>query len=292
MNLEEKLAAGRFVVSVEIDPPRGLKVERALQGAALLKEAGVDCINVGDSPMAQARMGALPMALLIQQRTGLETIVHFTTRDRNLMALQGDLLGAYALGIRNVLVIRGDPPKAQGPLKVTGVWDVDVLGLIGLIQGFNRGVDGAGNPLGAAASFFIGAAANPSAPDLEGEVERLRRKVEAGARFLMTQAVFEPQVLERFLSLARGLQVPILVGIYPLFTYRQAEFLNREIPGMVIPEEMRERLRRAGEGAEALGLAMARELISLVKGRAAGIYLIPAFGRYEAMAELVAWARP
>ena len=287
--LEERLATSRFVIGVEVDPPKGLVVDRALEGARLLKEAGVDCVNVGDSPLAQTRMSALPMALLIQQQVGLEVIVHFTTRDRNLTALQGDLLGAHALGIRNILVIKGDMPKTG---EAKGVWDTSVVGLIRLIQRFNEGVDSAGNPLGARPSFFVGAVVNPAAEDLDAELRRLERKVKAGARFALTQAVFDPQILERFLNRVQEMPIPILAGIYPLFTYRQAEFLNREISGMVIPEATRERLRQAGDGARALGLKLARELIEQVKGRAAGIYLIPSFGHYEPIAELVAWARP
>ena len=289
--LREKLAAGRFIVSVEIDPPRGLNPRKALEGAAMLKEAGVDCINVGDSPRAQVRMSPVAMALLIHQRLGLETMVHFTTRDRNLMALQADFIGAHVLGLRNILCLKGDPPTGGGFLRAVGVWDVSPVGLIRVLKGLNEGIDWAGNTLSQPTSFFIGAAANPAAPSLESELKLLRRKIEAGADFIMTQAVYDIAACEKFLKGASRLGVPIFVGIMPLHSHRHAEFLHNELPGVIVPEEVRERMRRAGENGLAEGLAMSQELLKAVRGLAQGVYLMPSFNRYDAVADLVAAAK-
>jgi len=285
--LREKLAAGRFVVAVEIDPPRGLNVRRVLEGAARLKEVGVDCINVGDSPMARVRMSPITMALFVHQRVGVETIVHFTTRDRNLMALQADLIGAHVLGLRNVLCLRGDSPSGSGYARAVGVWDVSPVGLIRVLRGLNEGVDWAGNTMAQPTSFFIGAAANPTAPSLEAELKLLRRKVEAGADFVMTQAMYDREALDRFLKNASRLNVPILLGVMPLHSLRHAEFIRNELPGVVVPDEVRERLRRAGDNALAEGVAIARELVEAARGRVQGVYVVPSFNRFDVVADLV-----
>lgn len=285
--LREKLAASRFVVAVEIDPPRGLNARRALEGAGRLKEVGVDCINVGDSPMARVRMSPITMALLIHQRVGLETIVHFTTRDRNLMALQADLIGAHILGLRNVLCLRGDPPTGSGYARAVGVWDVSPVGLIRVLRGLNEGLDWAGNTMAQPTSFFIGAAANPTASSLESELKLLRRKVEAGADFIMTQAMYDREALDRFLKEASRLNVPILLGVMPLHSLRHAEFIRNELPGVVVPDEVRERLRRAEDNALAEGMAIARELVEAARSRVQGVYLVPSFNRFDVVADLV-----
>lgn len=285
--LREKLAAGRFVVAAEIDPPRGLNPRRVLEGAARLKEVGVDCINVGDSPMARVRMSPITMALFVHQRVGLETIVHFTTRDRNLMALQADLIGAHVLGLRNVLCLRGDPPTGTGYARAVGVWDVSPVGLIRVLRGLNEGVDWAGNTMAQPTSFFIGAAANPTAPSLEAELKLLRRKVEAGADFIMTQAMYDREALDRFLKEASRLKVPILLGVMPLHSLRHAEFIRNELPGVVVPDEVRERLRRADDNALAEGVTIARELVEAARGRVQGVYLVPSFNRFDVIADLV-----
>jgi 5,10-methylenetetrahydrofolate reductase len=276
---------------VEIDPPRGLNPRRALEGAAMLKEAGVDCINVGDSPRAQVRMSPVAMALLVHQRVGVDTMVHFTTRDRNLMALQADLIGAHVLGLRNILCLRGDPPTGGGFQRAVGVWDVTPVGLIRVLKGLNEGIDWAGSALSQPTSFFIGAAANPAAPSLEGELKLLRRKVEAGADFIMTQAVYDVPACEKFLKKASRLGVPVLVGIMPLHSHRHAEFLHNELPGLTVPDEVRQRMRRAGENGLAEGMALARELLDVATHLARGVYFMPSFGRYDAVAELVAAAK-
>jgi 5,10-methylenetetrahydrofolate reductase len=285
--LREKLAAGRFVVSVEIDPPKGLNPRRALEGAAMLKDAGVDCINVGDNPRAETRMSPLAFALLVQQRAGLETIIHFTTRDRNLAALQADLIGAQVWGLRNILCLRGDPRSGGGYARAVAVWDVSTVGLIRVLKGLNEGVDRAGNSMGQPTSFFIGAAANPTAASLDAEIKLLHRKVAAGAEFVMTQAVYDIEALDRFLKAASGLKVPILLGVMPLHSLRHAEFLQRELVGIVVPEPVRERVRRAGENGLKEGMALARELLDAARGRVQGVYIMPSFGRYEVAAQLL-----
>jgi homocysteine S-methyltransferase len=285
--LRDKLAAGRLVVSVEIDPPKGLNPRRTLEAAAMFKDAGIDCINVGDSPRAQTRMSPLAFALLIQQRVGLETIVHFTTRDRNLAALQADLIGAHVWGLGNILCLRGDPPGGGGYARAVAVWDVSTVGLIRVLKGLNEGVDWVGNSVGQPTSFFIGAAANPTAASLEAEMKLLRRKVAAGADFIMTQAVYDVEALDRFLKAASTLKVPILLGVMPLHSLRHAEFLQNELVGIVIPETVRERMRRAGENGLEEGMALAREFLDAARGRVQGVYIMPSFGRYDVAAQLL-----
>jgi homocysteine S-methyltransferase len=264
---------------------------RALAGAAALKEAGVDAINIGDSPMARVRMNPVAMAILLQQEVGLETIVHYTTRDRNLIAIHSDLVGAHAMGVRNIVCLRGDPPSLAGYTDVVGVWDVTPVGLIRILKLLNEGIDWTGKPIGHSASFFIGGAANPNTEPIETELKLLRRKIEGGAHFFMTQVCYDPIRLDQFLERTAKLQMPMVVGILPLHSSRHAEFLHGQVPGIIIPEETRERMRRAGGGALAEGMAVAREMLAVAKRRASGVYLVPSFGRYELTAELVAEAR-
>lgn len=289
----EKVEAGRFVITVEVDPPHGLSPRRAIEGARLLKEAGVDAINVGDSPTAKIRMSPLAMSVLLQREVGLDIIMHYTTRDRNAMAIHSDMIGAHVLGIRSILCLRGDPPSVGGYADIVGVWDVSAVGLIRFLKLANDGVDFTGKSIGRRAAFFIGASANLNADPLEPELRLMRRKVEAGAHFFMTQNVFDEKVLERFLDKASKFGRPIVVGVLPLHNYRHAEFLHNEVPGMYLPEKVRERMRKAGEERGPIeGQAMARDMIALCREKAAGVYLVPAFGRYDLVAELAASARP
>jgi homocysteine S-methyltransferase len=292
LTFRDKLAAGRFVVSAEVDPPRSLVMpRRALAGAAVLKEAGVDAINIGDSPLARVRMSPLAMATLLQREVGVETVVHYTTRDRNLIAIHSDLVGAHVLGVRNILCLQGDPPSLGGYTDVVGVWDVSSVGLVRILKLLNEGTDWTGRAMGHSASFFIGGPANPNAESIESELKRMRRRVEAGVHFFMTQVSYDPARLHRFLERAAKLQMPIVVGILPLHSSRHAQFLHEQAPGIYVPEETRERMRRAGASALAEGMAVAREMLAVAKARANGIYFIPSFGRYELTAELVAEAR-
>jgi 5,10-methylenetetrahydrofolate reductase len=287
--LREKLAAGRFVVTAEVDPPRGLDTQRALAGAALLKEAGVDAVNVGDTPLARPHMSAIALAIMIQQEVGVETIVHCVTRDRNLLALQGDLLGMHALGLRNVLCLRGHVPRGAGT-RAVGVWEVTPVGLIGILKGMNEGVDAAGERLDEATSFFIGGAATPAAP-LEVEEKLIRQKKEAGVDFVITQPVYEAALVAEYVEAVGHLEIPIILGVMPLLSHRNAEFIHREMTGVSIPEEARERMRRAGDEVPAEGLKMARELIEAVRDKVSGICVMSSLGRFDVAADLVAWLR-
>ena len=286
--LQQKLAAGEFVVSVELDPPKGLNPTKILEGAALLQQAGVNCINIADSPMARVRMGCIAMARLIQDHLGLETIIHFTTRDRNLMALQSELLGAHALGIRNILALTGDPLRLGDYPNTTGVWDVDSIGLIQVLRGMNEGHDAAGSSIGAQACFHIGAALNLNMTEEETtqEIEKYRRKLEAGAHFIMTQPIYELAPLLRFLERAGKPPIPLILGCIPLHSSRHAEFLHNEVPGITIPDEVRARMRAAGERGHEEGLKLAEELLSTARSMVQGVYLMPSYGRYDVVGKL------
>ena len=289
--LREKLATGEFVVSVELDPPRGLNPRKVLEGATQLKALGVDCINIGDSPMARVRMSAIALAVLMKERIGVEPIIHFTSRDRNLMAIQSDLLGAHALGIRNVIALTGDPPSTGDYARASGVWDVDSVGLIKILKMLNSGTDWAGNSIGKGTEFFVACAANPTADNVELELDRVRRKLEAGADVLMTQQVYSAEILQSFLERLGPIEVPVLVGIMPLQSYRHAEFIHNELAGVFVPEDVRERMRRAGENGIAEGLAHAIELLEECRPFVNGVYVVPSFGRYEVAGELVTAAK-
>jgi len=286
--LQEKLAAGEFVVSVELDPPKGLNPAKILEGAALLQEAGVHCINIADSPMARVRMSCLALARLIQDHLGIETIIHFTTRDRNLMALQSELLGAHALGIRNILALSGDPLRVGDYPNTTGVWDVDSIGLMQVIRGMNEGHDAAGSSIGAKSSFHIGSALNLNMTDeqTEPEVEKYRRKIEAGAQFIMTQPIYEAAPLMRFLDRVGKPPIPMLLGCIPLHSSRHAEYLHNEVPGITIPEDVRARMRAAGEHGHEEGLRLAQELLTQTRSMVQGVYLMPSYGRYDVVEKL------
>jgi len=286
--LQEKLTAGEFVVSVELDPPKGLNPAKVLEGAALLQGAGVHCINIADSPMARVRMSCIALARLIQDHLGIETIIHFTTRDRNLMALQSDLLGAHALGIRNILGLTGDPLRVGDYPNATGVWDVDSVGLIQVMRGMNEGHDAAGSSIGAKSSFFIGSALNlnMTGEQTEQEIEKYRRKIEAGAQFIMTQPIYELAPLLRFLDRAGKPPIPMILGCIPLHSSRHAEFLHNEVPGITIPDEVRTRMRAAGEHGHEEGLNLAQELLSAARSLVQGVYLMPSYGRYDVVEKL------
>jgi len=285
--LGRKLAAGEFVITVELDPPRGHTVEKLVQGAKLLRERGVDIVDINDGSLGRVRMAVLPTALLVRDATGLDINMHFTCRDRNLMGIQGDLLGAHALDVRNILAMTGDPPRAGDYANATAVFDVDGVGLMEILRRMNEGHDATGSSIGAPTSFYVGAALNPAAEDVAREIDRFQRKVRAGARWVQTQPVYDLGQLDRFLERAGGSPVPILVGILPLHSARHAEFLHNEVPGITIPEEVRRRLREAGDGALRVGIEMAQELVRAVRARYAGAYLMPSFGRFEVVAEVL-----
>jgi len=279
-----------FVITVEIDPPRGVTDRRELDGCRRLKESGVDTIDVADNPMARLRMSPWAMCSRIQSEVRMETILHFTTRDRNLMRLQSDLLAVHAVGVRNVLVLRGDPPQAGDYPAATAVSDVKPSGLVRLIKDFNQGRDVAGNPIGAPTAFTVGVALNLAAQDLDKEARMLERKVAAGADFVCSMPIYEPEALDRFAKVAGGVPLPILVGVLPLVSSRHAEFLHNELPGFAVPGWVRDRMRTSPDSRQE-GIRLAHELLEAIRARVGGVYLIPSFGRFDAVLELVRLAR-
>jgi methionine synthase / methylenetetrahydrofolate reductase (NADH) len=290
--LATKLADGRFVISVEIDPPRSIRIDRTIEAARLLRSAGVDLVNVSDSAMARVRMGAMAVAFGIQHDLDVECLVHFTTRDRNLMAIESELLGAHALGVRNILALTGDPPRVGEYPTGTGVWDVDSIGLVEILARLNRGEDQAGSAIGQRAGFTIACALDPTAADQATEWDRLARKLNAGGQLVMTQPLYDLAQVEAMDREARrrfgprGFPVPLLLGILPLQSTRHAEFLHNEVPGITIPDAARKAMADAGERGAEVGLEMSLELLAQVDSLVAGTYVMPSFGRYEQAAEL------
>ncbi|MFT5584313.1 MAG: methionine synthase I (cobalamin-dependent)/5,10-methylenetetrahydrofolate reductase [Cognaticolwellia sp.] len=288
----EKLQAGKFCISVELDPPRGLDPSRSLDGAAFLQKAGIDVINIADGPRATARMGPAAMAQLARERCGVESVVHVCCRDRNLLGLQMDLLSYNALGIRNILAVTGDPPKMGNYPDATAVFDIDSIGLIHFIQNLNRGMDLSGRPIGGQTRFHVGAGCNPAHPELQREVDRFGQKIEAGAEYFFSQPLYDPEVLERFLEMTAAFPtVPFLVGILPLASSKNAEFLHNEVPGMQVPESIRRRLREAPTRAEQreIGIQVARQTLALAHRhpRVNGAYIYPPFGSYQAVLDVM-----
>ncbi len=285
-----KIAAGRFVTSVEIVPPRGVDATRMLADVGQLKRAGVDAVNVPDGPRAQSRMGALLTSLLIEQRVGIETVTHYACRDRNLLGMLSDLLGASAVGLRNLLLITGDPPKMGPYPSATAVFDIDAIGLTNLVHNLNHGKDPGDNAIGTPTQFVVGVGVNPAPIDLEHELKRFAWKVEAGAEFAVTQPVFDASQLENFLRRTEGARVPIVAGIWPLVSVRNAEFLANEVPGVSVPESIITRMRKAGERSKehavAEGIAIAREMLDRVRGGVQGVQVSAPFGKVELALEV------
>lgn len=278
-----------FLISVEVNPPPGLALDKALAGAEMLRDGGVDIINVADGPRASARMGNLALCARIQNELGMPALMHVTTRDRNILGLIAHLLAAHELGIKNLVVITGDPPKMGDFPDATAVYDTDSIGLLRLVQGLNRGYDPGGKSLNAATEFLLATGVEPAAKDYENEIRRFRLKVDAGAEMVMTQPVYDIEVLTRLLNDIEPLDIPVLIGLLPLASYRNAEFLHNEVPGMQIPEHIRDRMRKAGTGpsARAEGVAIAREMLAEVKDRVAGAYIMPPFGRYKLALDVI-----
>jgi homocysteine S-methyltransferase len=287
--LQRKLEAGEWTVSVELDPPKGTNMEAMLTVAERLKDSGaVDATDINDNPMARARLSALMAAIAIERTVGLETIPHVTPRDASVMGLQSQLLGAHAAGIRNVLAVTGDPPHVGDYPGSSGVYEVDAIGLTGLISHLNEGEDYSGKAIDAPTSFYVGVAVNPSAEDLDTEVERFRRKVDAGARFGMTQALFDLAYLDNFLEQVGGeCPIPLLVGVWPLSSFQLAFRLHNEVPGITIPEPIQQHLADAGADAKRVGFGLARSLVDGAREKAAGVYIIPPFKEPTAALELL-----
>ncbi len=277
----------RFLVTAELDIPRGVDMSSVIEGARYLHRHGVDAINITDGARARLRISSVALSTMMQQELGMEAMTHFTARDRNLIGLQSELLGAHALGLRNILCITGDPTSIGDYPHATSVFDVDSIGLIRAVRAMNEGRDLMGNTIIQKTSFLIACAANPKADDMGREVDRLEKKIEAGAEIVFTQPIYEMQTLERFIKQCEKWRKPVMLGLLPLRSYRHAEFLHNEIPGMVIPESIREALRRGGDKGASIGVQLARDFLKEARHLVAGAYLMPPFKRYDVVPQVL-----
>jgi homocysteine S-methyltransferase len=284
---------GKFITLVEIVPPKGIDCTREVDGARLLAQLGVHAINVPDSPRASARMSAQSLAIQIQQQTGIETILHYTCRDRNILSIQSDLLGASSIGLRNILCVTGDPPKLGNYPDATAVFDVDSIGLVNIVRRLNHGLDVGSNAIGASTNFTIGVAANPGVPDIEQELRRFAYKVEAGAEYAITQPVFDLRLLEIFLERIREHRIPVIAGIWPLTSLRNAEFMKNDLR-VSMPEEIMLRMAQADtpDAAREEGIKIAQEMLEQVRPLVQGVQVSAPFGRYNVAAEVIASVLP
>lgn len=287
--LANKISKGEFVKLVELVSPRGITTDKVLERAKKLYYNGVDAINIPDGPRAGARMSALAMSVLIQREVGIEAILHFACRDRNIIGIQSDLLGAWAMGLRNILAITGDPPKLGNYPDATAVFDVDAIGLTNILNHLNHGLDMIANPIGKPTAYSIGVGVNPGAINLDEEIRRLHWKVEAGAEYMITQPVFDISILETFMKKIEDVKLPLICGIWPLISYRNAEFMNNEVPGATVPKEVLERLKKAKTKEEGLaeGIAIARETYEYIKPHVAGVQMAAPLGRVSAVLEVM-----
>jgi homocysteine S-methyltransferase len=283
--LGRRLVDGEFVVSVEVVPPRGPDPSKTLEAARMLADRGILCVNIPDGPRASARMSPMALAFLLAKQTRIEPILHYTCRDRNLLGMQSDLLGIFAHGIRNLLIVTGDPPKMGDYPSATAVFDVDSIGLVGVVSSLNRGTDIGGKTINGPTGFLVGVGANPGAANPGHEISRLEAKVRAGAEFVITQPVFDLRKLEDFLEAFSGLHVPVIAGLWPLVSLRNAEFMNNEVPGASVPDGIMERMRKAQERgpeeAREEGVRIARETLAAVKPLVRGVQISPPLGRYD-----------
>jgi homocysteine S-methyltransferase len=273
---------------VEIVPPKGTDIRKEIEGARFLKSVGVDAINIPDSPRASARMSNQALSLLVQQEVGIEAILHYTCRDRNVLCIQSDLLGASALGLHNLICITGDPPKMGNYPDATAVFDVDAIGLVNIVHNLNRGLDIGGNPLGVGTSFVISVGANPGVPNIDEEIKRFEYKVEAGAECAVTQPVFDLGLLETFLRRNEHCKIPVIAGIWPLVSVRNAEFMKNELR-VSVPDSILERMSRAKtpEAAREEGIAIAREMLIAVRDMVQGAQISAPSGRYTSAADVL-----
>jgi homocysteine S-methyltransferase len=279
---------GTFVTLVEIVPPRGIDCAKELEGAALLAQRGIHAINIPDSPRASARMSAQSLCIQIQQKVGIETVLHYTCRDRNVLSIQSDLLGASSIGLKNVLCLTGDPPKLGNYPDATAVFDVDAIGLVNIVRRLNHGLDIGGNPIGASTGFTIAAAANPGVPDIDNEVRRFAYKVEAGAEYAITQPVFDLRLLEAFLKRIEGFRIPVIAGIWPLTSLRNAEFMKNDLR-VSVPDSILTRMQQAStpDLARAEGVRIAQEMLSAARGMVQGVQVSAPLGRYALAADVI-----
>ncbi len=282
------VANGEFVTMVEIVSPKGIDCTKELEGAGYLHDLGVHAINVPDSPRASARMSAQSLCIQIQQKVGIETVLHYTCRDRNVLSIQSDLLGASSIGLKNILCLTGDPPKMGNYPDATAVFDVDAIGLVNIVRGLNHGLDIGRNPIGESTGFTMSVAANPGVPDIDHEIRRFEYKVEAGAEFCITQPVFDLRLLEEFLKRIEGFRIPVIAGIWPLTSLRNAEFMKNDLR-VSVPDETIARMaaQTSKEGAFAEGVAIAREMVAAVRGHVQGVQVSAPFGKYNSAAQVL-----
>lgn len=285
----KKLLEGKFVHSLELLPPKGLDTSKLIERSAVCKKAGIDVINIPDGPRASARMSALASACIIEREVGIETVLHYACRDRNILGMQSDLLGAYGLGLRNILCITGDPPKMGNYPNATAVFDIDAIGLVNLAHRLNTGCDLGGSSIGAPTGFSLGVGANPVAPDMEREFKRFDYKVEAGAEWAMTQPVFDAESLFRFLDRTSKYNIPIIAGVWPLTSLRNAEFMANEVPGVYVPPSIIERMRacKTTDEQREQGLVIAKELIDKIKSSVQGLQISAPLGQVEFALQLI-----
>jgi homocysteine S-methyltransferase len=286
--LGAKLAGGEFVTMVEIVPPKGIDIRKEVEGARFLKSVGVDAVNIPDSPRASARMSNQALSLLIQHEVGIDAILHYTCRDRNVLCIQSDLLGAAAVGIRNLICITGDPPKMGNYPDATAVFDVDAIGLVNIVRNLNHGLDLGGNPIGTGTGFVIGVGANPGLADLDEEIRRFEYKVDAGAEYAVTQPVFDLRLLENFLRRIEHCRIPVVAGIWPLVSVRNAEFMKNELR-VSVPDSILERMARAEnpEAARSEGVAIAREMLIAARQMVQGAQISAPMGRYSSAVDVL-----
>ena len=284
---------GSFITLVEIVPPRGISCTTEIEGARILAQLGVHAINVPDSPRASARMSAQSLCIQIQQHTGIETILHYTCRDRNILSIQSDLLGASSIGLHNILCLTGDPPKLGNYPDATAVFDVDSIGLVNIVYRLNHGLDIGANAIGASTNFTIGVAANPGVPDIEQELRRFKFKVDAGGEYAITQPVFDLRLLENFLDRIQSYRIPVIAGIWPLTSLRNAEFMKNDLR-VSMPEEILLRMAHSGtpDAARREGILIAQEMLEAVRPFVQGVQVSAPFGRYTAAAEVIASVLP
>jgi homocysteine S-methyltransferase len=277
----------RLLTTVELDVPRGLDMSSVLDGARFLQKAGIDAINVTDGARARLRISSIALSNLVQRDVGIETMTHLATRDRNMIGLQAELLGAHALGLRNILAVTGDPTNIGDYPQATSVFDIDSSGLIRAAKAMNKGLDLMGNDIGRQTSFFVACAVNASASNMDQEIAKVARKVEAGADILFTQPIYELKTLERLLKRLEPWRIPVMLGLLPLRSYKHAEFLHNEIPGMSIPGTIRDDLRRAEKKAADVGIAIATAFLQQAKQHIAGVYLMPPFQKYQIVPQIL-----
>ena len=283
------IAEGSFITMVEIVPPRGIDTRRELEGARLLASHGIDVINIPDSPRASARMSAQSLSIQIQQQCGIETVLHYTCRDRNVLSIQSDLLGASSIGLKNILCLTGDPPKLGNYPDATAVFDVDAIGLVNMVRRLNHGLDIGGNSIGESSGFTIAVAANPGVPDIENELRRFAFKVEAGAEYAITQPVFDLRLLESFLRRIESFRIPVIAGIWPLTSLRNAEFMKNDLR-VAVPDEVMLRMQSAAtpDAARAEGILIAQQMLATARPMVQGVQVSAPFGRYSCAIEVLA----